>query len=81
VNGRRQKGQILLRRMELLASSFDPCLCGGKTIAAAIDQPPQFRRLRAPSRPAPAAKSRTVTDVTATNQQPSGKDAIEVSNR
>jgi hypothetical protein len=34
VNGRRKKWKILFREWELLASSFDPRLCGKKTTAA-----------------------------------------------
>jgi hypothetical protein len=75
------KDKILLQNMELPAPSFDPRPCGEKTTAA----------LKAPAAPispfmtlitrSPVPNPRTVTDVTATNHQPSGKDEPQASNR
>jgi hypothetical protein len=74
-----QKDNILLQRGLRLESSFDTPRCGGKTttdqklhcldIAACASHPCRMRL-----RPL-----RTVIEVTATNRQPSKKDAFPVS--
>jgi hypothetical protein len=75
------KDKILLRIRELQATSFDPAPCGEKNTAAlkalaALISP--FMTLTTRS---PVPNPRTVTDLTATNQQLSGKDGPHSPNR
>jgi hypothetical protein len=50
-----RKGEILLRHRELLASSFDPRLCGKKTTTATIVLIAPILPLMAANRRTPAA--------------------------
>jgi hypothetical protein len=78
-NGLLQKDNILLRQGLPLESSFDTSRCDEKPQRHQKDRCPAFaacapHRCRTRLRPL-----RTVTEITATNRQPSKKDAFAVS--
>jgi hypothetical protein len=71
--------EILLRDLELLASSFDPCACGEKTTTGLNPVSAPISPFMAAITPSPVA-ARTVTKGTATNRQPSKNLKTRVSN-
>ena len=57
MNGRATKGYILLRQLELVASSCDPRLCGEKTTMAASVLTAPILPFIAPNTPGPGDNS------------------------